>query len=276
MALHVSVSYLIIRKSVVTEIMTESKSANLVPPKKGSNRVHRLLLIDAVRGLAILGVVLFHFVWDLEFVGFISGIAFHPIWLAFGRILAGTFMFLVGVSLVLAHRQELKAKAFAKRLLILLLAASMITLVTWYAFPDTFIYFGILHAIVVASVVGLIFLKVPTPVTFLAGVLIFILPLFISSPVFDTRWLAWIGFSEFPPRSNDFVPVFPWVGLSLIGLAVTKFLHQKAEFVIFFNRFDGRPLIKRTGWLGRHSLIIYLLHQPALLAVILPIAQLME
>ena len=243
-------------------------------PKRGKTQAQRLLLIDVVRGLAILGVVLFHFVWDLEFAGFISGIAFHPIWLAFGRILAGTFMILVGVSLSLAHRQEIKAKAFAKRLLVLLLAASMITIVSWYVFPGTFIYFGILHAIAVASVVGLIFLRMPTPITFMFGISMFVLPFLFSSPAFDNRWFAWIGFSQMPPPSNDFVPVFPWVGLSLIGLAITKVLHQNTNYVILFNGFDGRPFIKSVSWCGRHSLIIYLVHQPALLAVILPIAKL--
>lgn len=245
-----------------------------VASEKSGNQAQRLLLVDFVRGLAIIGVVLFHFVWDLEFARFISGIANHPIWLAFGRILAGTFMILVGVSLALAHRQEINANAFAKRLLVLLLAASMITIATWYAFPSTFIYFGILHAIAIASVVGLIFLRMPTPITFMFGISMFVLPFLFSSPAFDNRWFAWIGFSQMPPPSNDFVPVFPWVGLSLIGLAITKVLHQNTKYVILFNGFDGRPFIKSVSWCGRHSLIIYLVHQPALLAVILPIAKL--
>ena len=75
----------------------------------------RVLLIDTVRGIAIFGVVLFHIVWVLEFSGLIDGFAFHPVWLAFGRLLAGTFMFLVGVSLVLAHRKGLKFSRFVRR-----------------------------------------------------------------------------------------------------------------------------------------------------------------
>ena len=113
-------------------------------PQEQDKLKQRLLLIDAVRGVAIIGVVVFHIVWDLEFVGFIIGVASHPIWLAFGRTLAGTFMFLVGVSLILAHSHSFKASSFARRLLVLLLAASTITAATWYAFPDTFIYFSVI------------------------------------------------------------------------------------------------------------------------------------
>lgn len=234
----------------------------------------RLLLIDAIRGLAIIGVVIFHVVWDLEYAGFVSGIALHPVWLAFGRLLAGTFMFLVGVSLVLAHGYGLKAQGFLKRLIILLLAASIITIATWYAFPETFIYFGILHAIAAASVIGVIFLKAPYPITFAVGILVFTLPFYVSSPAFDQRWLAWIGFSEFPPRSNDFVPIFPWVGLSLLGMAITKFVKQNSEYGSTPFRYQENPVMNRLGWFGRHSLIIYLVHQPALLAIILPVAHL--
>ena len=79
--------------------------------RNGASR-KRIGSIDAARGLAILGVVIFHFVWDLEFAGFISGVAFHPIWLAFGKTLAGSFMVLVGVSLLLAHQKGFKLNAF--------------------------------------------------------------------------------------------------------------------------------------------------------------------
>lgn len=235
---------------------------------------HRLSLIDAIRGAAIIGVVIFHIVWDLEFAGFISGVAFHTIWLTFGKILAGTFMLLVGVSLVLAHHEKFKKTGFLKRLLILSIAAAMITIVTWYAFPGTFIYFGILHAIAVASVIGVFFLKVPYPVTFIAGIIVLALPFFVSATAFDTRWFAWIGFSEIPPQSNDFVPIFPWIGLTLIGIAITLLMKEKFNLVELLGRYNSISYITRLGWFGQHSLIIYLLHQPILLAIILPVSHL--
>ncbi|MGR3433834.1 MAG: heparan-alpha-glucosaminide N-acetyltransferase domain-containing protein [Shimia sp.] len=88
-------------------------------------RQRRLQLIDAIRGAAILGVVLFHLVWDLAYLGLTSqALAQHPLWIAFGRGLAGTFMILVGVSLVLANRGGLNRRAFLRRLGLLALAAA--------------------------------------------------------------------------------------------------------------------------------------------------------
>ena len=239
--------------------------------RNGASR-KRIGSIDAARGLAILGVVIFHFVWDLEFAGFISGVAFLPIWLAFGKSLAGSFMILVGVSLVLAHQNGFRLHAFLKRLFVIVLAAAIISIVTWLIFTDSFIYFGILHSIAVASVVGLAFLKLPAFITFMIGVFIFIAPIYYTSAVFDTRWLAWIGFSSIPPRSNDFVPIFPWLGLTLIGMSLTIMAKKRSWETQFFRASKPTSVTISLQWLGQKSLAIYLIHQPVMLAFILPIS----
>jgi uncharacterized membrane protein len=239
------------------------------------HRSRRIWTIDAVRGLAIFGVVIFHLVWDLEFAGFIDGIARHPAWLVFGRTLAGTFIALVGVSLVLAHPHGVRWRPALRRLGMIALAAAAITAVTRLTFPDAFVYFGILHAIAAATLIGVLFLQARALVAFGAGVAIFALPLVYASPVFDTRWLAWIGFAAKPPLSNDFVPIFPWVGLTLLAIAGTKSAAAFGivQWIADHERRGG--IMKTLGWMGRHSLAIYLIHQPVLLAIILPLARLL-
>ncbi|MBU4530589.1 MAG: DUF1624 domain-containing protein [Hoeflea sp.] len=232
----------------------------------------RLLAVDAARGAAIAGVVLFHLVWDLEFTGFISGVAFHPLWLAFGRSLAGSFMFLAGVSLVLAHGVQFRTRTYFRRLTVIVVAAVAITIVTLLAFPSAFVYFGILHSIAIASLIGVVFLKLPTSASLLAGLAMMALPWFISLPAFDPRWLAWIGLSANPPLSNDFVPVFPWAGVTLLGIAFAKAVDIGKNRMISAGA-DCR-FLARLGWLGRHSLTIYLLHQPMMLAIIVPLSRL--
>lgn len=236
------------------------------------DQFQRIATIDIIRGIAISGVVLFHVVWDLEFAGFIDGVAGHPAWLMFGRSLAGTFMVLVGVSLVLAHRGHVRWGSFSRRLGTIVLAAAAITVVTRLAFPTSFVYFGILHAIAVATLVGALFLRTTASVCLAAGSLVLALPLVLESPTFDSRWLAWIGFAAQPPPSNDFVPVFPWVGLTLLGMAGMKWLSAWLTKAGLVQSPRSGRLARGFAWMGKKSLLVYLIHQPILLAIILPLS----
>ena len=239
-------------------------------------RPHRILALDIIRGVAIGGVVLFHVVWDLEFAGFVQGVARPPIWLLFGRSLAGTFMIVVGVSLVLAHRREFHWSAFGRRLGVIILAAAAITAVTSFTFPADFVYFGILHAIAVATVVGALFLGTNALVCLAVGSLVAVLPLMLEFSTFDARWLAWIGFAAHPPPSNDFVPVFPWVGLTLLGIAAAKWTAAWPSKTGLVQPARPRWFARALAWMGRRSLLIYLVHQPILLAIVLPLSWLMS
>ena len=237
--------------------------------------IPRLAIVDVVRGIAIAGVVLFHLVWDLAYLGVIPAwIASHSLWLLFGRVLAGTFMALVGVSLVLASADGFRRRAFMRRLAVLVAAALAITLVTRVAFPQTFVYYGILHAIAVASVIGALALRLPTSAIAALGVAAYVLGFFWTSAAFDPRWLAWTGFAATPPRSNDFVPVFPWIGLTLLGMAGTR-LALARGWAYSARPLDGR-VNRSLAWIGRHSLPIYLIHQPVLLGVLIPLVGLVR
>jgi uncharacterized membrane protein len=229
--------------------------------------------VDQIRGIAIIGVVIFHLVWDLDFTNLTGpGLAAHPIWIAFGRLLAGTFMFLVGVSLVLANRKSLHWQLAVRRILKIASFALIITVATYVVFPSAFVFYGILHAIAVASIFGLLFLRLPPFVILAIGVVVWLAPLLFTNEAFDSRWLAWIGFSQSPPISNDLVPVFPWFGITLVGVATARLVIVGRTS----SRFKEMAIQNETGRLltfcGRHSLIIYVLHQPFLLAIIVPLS----
>ena len=225
----------------------------------------RYIFVDVWRGLAIIGVVVYHFGWDLNFFGYITpDLMFSEPVTAFARVLAGSFMFLAGVSLVLAHHSKVLWRKFLKRLVKLVAAAAAISIITYFLFPEGFIYFGVLHSIAVASVLGLAFLRLPIGLVFLASLAMLAAPLFFETSLFDPRILAWIGFAAEPPMANDFVPVFPWFGVTLAGVGSTRlFLSRRAVRDAPPKPANG-AVVRRVAWIGQQTLPIYLLHQPLL------------
>ena len=232
-------------------------------------------MLDLARGAALFAMASYHFSWDLEFFGYLDpGTTTQGLFKAYARSIAGSFLFLAGVSLVLAHARSLRLDAFLRRLAMVAGAAAMISLATYFAIPDSFIYFGILHAIAASSIIGLAFLRVPAPVTLAAGILCLVAPLLYRDEVFNHAWLTWIGLFSVPPRSNDFVPLMPWLGPFLIGMGAAR-LAISSGLTDRLARFSAgeNGVARATRYCGRHSLAFYLLHQPILLALVWGVSQ---
>ena len=245
------------------------------PPPKGSipPPTRRIEAIDAARGIALLAMVSYHFTWDLEFFGYVGrGLTAFGGWKIYARGIASSFLFLVGVSLVLAHGSGIRWQGFGRRLAMIVAAALAITAATWFVTPGSFIFFGILHHIALASVLGLAFLRFPAWALALAAVLVAAAPQFLHLPALDHPWLWWIGLSAITPRSNDYVPLFPWFGAVLAGMAAARFATDLGLLARLGGRLPqaaARPLVR----IGQHSLAFYLIHQPVLIACIWLFAQ---
>lgn len=233
-----------------------------------AQRPARLPLIDAARGVAIIAMIVYHFSWDLRLFGFISAdVTGDPGWRLFARAIASSFLALIGVSLVLAMRNGLDRGKFLRRLAVIAAAAAAITLVTWLIFPDSFIFFGILHSIAVSSVLALPFVRAPILLVLAAALFCFAAPSLLAAPVFNSPALLWLGLNTVEPRSNDFVPIFPWFGMVLIGVAATRLVVRakpKPQELGPRGQLALRPLV----WAGRNSLAIYLVHQPLLIGLV--------
>ena len=241
-------------------------SANRKPGGGSSAAMsRRVLWIDISRTIALLGMIIFHFVRDLEFFAIIeTGMTTQGTWTIFARLVACAFLFISGMSFVVAHQSGFRPQPWARRLLIVGSSAAIVTLATFIAVPDQFIYFGILHAIAVASVIGVAALAVPASGLLLLAAFAVVAGGLMPSGVFSSPMLAWTGLSSAHRPSLDFIPLVPWVSAFLAGMAFAKFVP--------ITRFDipmepGR-LANALAWPGRHSLAIYLLHQPILLTVI--------
>ncbi len=225
----------------------------------------RITIIDVARGIALLAMTVYHFTWDLEFFGWIlPGTIQQSGWVLFARSIAFSFLFLVGVSLVLGHDSEIRWPDFWKRFAKVAAGAALISLGTWFAFRQGFIFFGILHAIALFSIFALPFVRQSWLFSAVAAAAITGVWSSFTAPLFGNSALLWVGLSPTPIASNDYVPLFPWFAAVLLGIVATKLATTG-----FWNRLASislpslvqRPLI----FIGQHSLIYYLLHQLVLM-----------
>ncbi len=229
----------------------------------------RLQPVDWARGVALVAMTLFHFGWDLEMFGFAErGFASQPAMVWFARCIASSFLFLVGVSLVLAHGKGFRSHGFLKRLAMVGGAAALITLATWFATPDIFIFFGILHHIALASVIGLLFLRLPVFAILLSAIVVLVLGLYGEIPSLDAPFWWWTGLNQFTPRSSDYVPVFPFFAAVLAGMAAAKYgIRAGWEARLATMQLNGM-LSRGLRFIGRNSLVYYLAHQPVMIAIL--------
>ncbi len=222
----------------------------------------RWAALDAARGLAVLAMVAFHLIWDLAHFGYIEQtIPWSAPVKGFGNAIAFSFLFIAGVSLVLAHRHGLDWPAFWRRFAIVAGAAALVSLGTYVVVPSAFVFFGILHCIAAASLLSVPFLLLPWPAALACGAFFLIAPHVVESHAFNAPWLQWLGLGTREPLTQDWRPLFPWAGAMLLGVAAGRApaLRRPAP--------NPLPASGARGWapfLGRHSLLIYLLHQPLL------------
>ncbi|MEO8676430.1 MAG: heparan-alpha-glucosaminide N-acetyltransferase [Casimicrobiaceae bacterium] len=224
----------------------------------------RVAGVDALRGAALCLMFVYHFSFDLRFYRVVASDFEHdPFWLAFRALIVASFMALVGISLVLSDRAGATARHFWKRIAVIAACAVAASVGSYVLFPRTFIFFGILHCIAVASVLAWPLVRRPR-LALGIGIVVIVAGLAFSNPLFDTRALSWIGFTTFKPPTEDFVPLFPWAGVVLVGIAAGHGLVHTA-----FRPIEALANAPRwMRFIGRHSLFVYMVHQPILLGLL--------
>ncbi len=235
----------------------------------------RVAVIDVARGVALVGMALYHLSWDLAYFHLApADLPTTPSMRLYSHAVAGAFLMLAGASLALAHRGGLRWRAFLRRLGVVGAAAALLTLATYLYAPQEAIFFGILHCIAVASVLAAPLLRLPAWVAVALSALVLAAPWLIVSAAFNPPALVWLGLGTILPRTLDWRPLAPWSGLVFLGLALTRLNFQRLSVSQLWGWRPSAAPGRTLAWAGRHSLAIYLIHQPILFALLFAATQL--
>lgn len=241
-----------------------------------ANLNERFWEVDLIRGIALIGIVIFNWFYALKFLNIYTFEGGPLFWSLVPILTAGTFIALVGLSLNLSYSRVVKKynkknflkKYFSRGLKIFSLGL-LITFVTWYFMGEGFVYFGILHLIGLSIILAYPFVRYVDNIIsiYTVGILIFLSGALLQTIRFDFNWLLWLGFTPEGFYSVDYFPVFPWFGLVLIGLAIGKTYYPNYERNFDEPR-DPYKIEKYLSILGRHTLKVYMIHQPVLFVIL--------
>lgn len=234
----------------------------------------RYNLIDALRGFALINMIAFHFLYDIFMVyGVNPWWTSQPLVIVWERFICTSFILISGVSLHFS-------KHAYRRGIIINLCGFLITAVTFFAMPSQTVWFGVLNLIgcsmMICNALRPLFDRINPYVG--AGVSLLLFAVFygvseryigffgiklISVPDFfyRFRYLAFLGFPDSGFRSSDYFPIIAWIFVYFLGYFLWRIIKSFNTEDFFWRR------IYALDFLGRHSLLIYLLHQPVLIGI---------
>ncbi|WP_321508600.1 heparan-alpha-glucosaminide N-acetyltransferase [uncultured Methanoregula sp.] len=236
------------------------------------NTGSRLWEIDCARGIAILMMIIFHTIFDLSFFRIAPVDVSGGFWRYFAFATATLFLLIVGVSLVISHAravQNLPGIALTKKFLIrgagIFGLGLLVTLATYVYLHEGFVVFGILHLIGISVMLSPLFFRFGKQ-NILIG-LVIILAGFCIAGIHGPVYLIPLGIFPATFTSVDYTPLVPWLGVVLAGMGIGECLYTGGvrQFGI---RSLPVPVIIFFSFLGRHSLIIYLVHQPIIILLL--------
>lgn len=215
----------------------------------------------------MLWMAAFHFGFDLNHLGLLDPRHnFHRdlLWTAQRTCILSLFLFCAGLGQAVALQAAQAWSRFWKRWAQVALCALLVSAGSAVMFPQSWIFFGVLHGMAVM----LILCRLASPLgacLWPLGALVLALPRLVQSTVFDDPALSWIGLVTHKPITEDYVPVLPWLGVMLWGLAAGQWLLQHRR------QWLTAALPASLAWmavLGAWPLSFYMLHQPVFIAAL--------
>lgn len=239
----------------------------------------RIGVFDVVRGFSVISMVLFHLCYDLRFIVGADLAWFAPplqdIWRA---SISWTFLFVAGCMCPLSRSNLRRALQYAA-------VALAIWVVTTLAAVDTPISFGIIYCMAACTFVAWALKELGwLPRGPLAAAILFVLfvallglpdgvvgigPVTVELPqaLYETEWLSWLGLPGPSFASGDYYPLLPYLLIYLAGAALGTFWAERG-----YPAWAQDAHVAPLSLVGRHALLVYVVHQPVLLALCLLLA----
>ncbi len=230
--------------------------------------------IDILRALAMVWMTIYHFCYDLDYFGLIEQDIFRdPFWTTQRTLILGTFLFTAGLSQAVAMEQGQAWPRFWRRWRQVAGSALLVTLATVVMFPQSFIFFGVLHGIAVMLVVVRLTAGWGQWL-WLSGAVCIVAARVAPSALEGTDWkhlfdgplLSWLGWVTRKPITEDYVPLLPWLGAMWWGMAAGQWTLRHRPGWLRAQTRSGTA--SGLAALGRWSLTYYLLHQPVMLGLL--------
>lgn len=231
--------------------------------------------VDFLRGIAIIMMVIYHVLFDVTFLHLYYIDLYSTPVLLFLYPIGTMFLLLVGVSLTLSYsraketftRRQLQKK-FIFRGLWIFGGGILVTVGTWLYLKEGYVIFGVLHCIGVSTILAYPFIR-SRIYPLLLGIICVIIGIFLQlMVVVGFPWFLWLGFIPNNFYTVDYFPLLPWFGVILIGIFFGNSLYQDNKRRFKIKDLSQFLVVRGVCFLGRHSLIIYLLHQPIIVALL--------
>jgi uncharacterized membrane protein len=242
----------------------------------------RFAAIDMLRGLAMVWMTVFHFCFDLQHAGFLQANFYtDPFWTLQRMAIVSLFVFCAGLGQAVAVQQGQSWARFWKRWWQIALCALAVSAGSWFMFPNSFIYFGILHGMALVLIVVRL-LGGAGRRLWLLGVVALALPWLAAQghavwpaelDFLNARSFNWLGLISRKPITEDYAPLFPWLGVMCFGMAAGQWMLQRHATALervglrLGQGIAGAPL-RGLALMGRWSLSYYMLHQPVLIGAL--------
>ena len=252
-------------------------SINLNKVKTQKHSSNRFIELDILRGIAIGLMIFLHLLWDLDYFGFLP--LNHQIY-QFQYIVPITFFLLVGICLVVGknknpNKTPLEQKNYNRHLIMrgikIFGFGIAITIVTFIFMPDRPIIFGVLHFIGLSIILSIPFLKLKYYNILFALLIIFVGIIIGQYPIENpTIFHLILGFhqSNIWSYTIDYFPLIPWFGVILLGVLLGDILYKDNKRKFILPDLSKYRSFTALSWIGKHSLVIYLLHQPVISGVL--------